>query len=63
MKCNMGKGERIFRIIAGIVIIAVGYYYQSWWGTVGLIPLLTGFVSFCPAYMPFKFTTAKKKEE
>ena len=63
MKCNMGKGDRIFRIVAGIIIIAVGYYYQSWWGAVGLIPLLTGFVSFCPAYMPFKFSTEKKKEE
>ncbi|PIE47244.1 MAG: hypothetical protein CSA42_04680 [Gammaproteobacteria bacterium] len=50
MKPNMGSTERTLRIIAGLVIIGLGYYFKNWWGAVGLIPLLTGFVSFCPLY-------------
>lgn len=50
MKVNVGSTERRLRIIAGIVIIALGVYFQSWWGIVGLIPLLTGLFRFCPLY-------------
>lgn len=61
MKSNMGTTDRILRAIIGIVIIAIGYYYQSWWGAVGLIPLLTSIFRFCPAYCPLKFSTDKKE--
>jgi len=61
MKINMGKPDKTVRIIAGIIILAAGYYYQSWWGAIGAVPLLTGLFNFCPAYAPFKFSTAKKE--
>ncbi|WP_351125036.1 DUF2892 domain-containing protein, partial [Shewanella sp. T24-MNA-CIBAN-0130] len=35
MKCNIGKTDKIIRVILGACIIAVGVYYQSWWGAVG----------------------------
>lgn len=63
MKCNMGNSDRTLRAILGLVVIAVGYYYQSWWGALGLIPLLTSVFRFCPVYVPFKFTSDKKKKE
>jgi hypothetical protein len=50
MKRNIGSIDRGFRIVAGIGIIAVGYYLQSWWGAVGLVPLATGLMRWCPAY-------------
>jgi len=53
MKCNVGGIDRKLRIIAGIVIIAVGIYFQSWWGVIGMIPILTGVTGWCPAYLPF----------
>lgn len=59
MKRNMGKGDRIFRVILGLVIIAVGIYYQSWWGAIGLVPLLTAAINWCPLYVPFKLSTKK----
>lgn len=59
MKINIGSTDRIVRIIAGVLIIAVGFIYQSWWGAVGLLPLLTGFVKTCPAYLPFGLSTCK----
>jgi len=59
MKCNVGKTDRLLRIIIGLVIIAIGYIYENWWGVIGLIPLLTGLFRWCPGYLPFKFNTGK----
>lgn len=50
MKVNMGKTDRILRMILSIIIAGVGYYYKSWWGLVAIIPLLTSFIGFCPLY-------------
>lgn len=47
----MCKFERIARIIVGILIIAgVWSFYSSWWALLGLIPLITGLIGFCPLY-------------
>jgi len=59
MKLNMGSIDRILRGVVGVVIIAVGLYYNSWWGAIGLIPLLTALISWCPMYVPFKISTRK----
>ena len=37
MKCNVGKTDRMFRIILGVIIILAGIYFKSWWGAVGLL--------------------------
>lgn len=58
--CNVGGVDRKLRIVAGVTIIAVGAYFQSWWGMVGIIPLTTGIIGWCPAYLPMGITTAKK---
>lgn len=57
MKCNVGKKDRIIRVVAGTSIIIAGLYFQNWWGAVGLVPLITGLVRWCPAYIPFKIKT------
>lgn len=62
MKTNVGKTDMIIRYILAVVIFALGYYYRSWWGLIGLIPLLTAFFRVCPIYMPFKFSTDKSKK-
>lgn len=61
MKANVGSIDRALRIIVGLVILGAGYYYQSWWGLVGLVPLLTGIFRFCPAYLPFGLSSCAKK--
>ena len=63
MTCNMGGGDRIFRAIVGIAVLGAGYYFQSWWGLIGLIPLGTALVRWCPMYVPFGCSTAPKSEE
>ena len=59
MRCNVGRIDRLIRIIIGLVIIVVGYIYENWWGAVGFIPFLTGLFRWCPLYNPFKIDTSK----
>jgi hypothetical protein len=53
MKCNVGKMDRIVRIVAGVAVMTAGAMMGSWWGAVGVVPLLTGLIRWCPAYVPF----------
>ncbi|WP_201527344.1 DUF2892 domain-containing protein [Psychrobacter frigidicola] len=59
MKINIGSTERMLRFITGVIIIGVGAYYQSWWGVIGLVPLLTGLFRFCPLYAMLGMNTCK----
>lgn len=57
MTTNVGGVDKLIRIILGLGIIGAGVYYQSWWGAIGAIPLLTAFIGFCPAYPLFGIST------
>jgi len=59
MNKNVGGIDRIVRILLGLALVAMGLYTQSWWGAVGLVPLITGLVGWCPMYLPLKVSTAK----
>ena len=59
MKINVVRTDRTIRIIAGVVIIALGFYYQSLWGVIGLIPLLTGLFRSCVLYSLLGINTCK----
>ncbi|MGD0277137.1 MAG: DUF2892 domain-containing protein [Syntrophales bacterium] len=61
MKCNVGKIDSLIRLFAGLTIIIIGAHYQSWWGALGLTPLLTGILGWCPAYIPFGISTCRGK--
>lgn len=51
MKINVGSMDRILRIIAGLVLIALtAAGIIGVWGWIGVAPLLTGIFRFCPAY-------------
>ena len=62
MKCNVGGADRALRVIAGLVIIGLGLFFQSWWGAIGLVPLLTGAMGWCPLYLPIGFSSCAKTE-
>ena len=59
MKQNVGGIDRTLRIIGGLAIIGWGVYAQNWWGAVGLVPLLTALIGWCPLYAPFGLSTKK----
>ncbi len=63
MKPNIGSIDRTLRIIAGLALLATGFFLNSWWGLVGIIPILTGIVRVCPAYYPFGLNTCGTSSE
>lgn len=63
MKKNVGKPDRGIRVILGLIIIGLGFGYQSWWGLIGLLPLVTGLAGRCLPYAMFGFSTCAVKEQ
>ncbi|MDR2926487.1 MAG: DUF2892 domain-containing protein [Azoarcus sp.] len=60
MKANIGCFDRILRVVLGVALIAlVATGTVGWWGWLGVIPLATGLIRFCPAYALVGFKTCK----
>lgn len=58
MKANIGGIDRIARIIIGVTLIALAATgVVGVWGYLGVLPLVTAFIRFCPAYLPFGIST------
>ncbi len=60
MNQNMGKTDRILRGVVGIALLVWGAISHSWWGLVGLVPLATALIGWCPLYCPLKISTRRK---
>ena len=60
MKKNVGTIDMIVRIVLGVIILLVGLYFNTWWGLIGVLPIVTALVGWCPAYLPFNFSTFKR---
>lgn len=63
MENNVGKTDKIIRYIIGVIIIVLGIVYSSWWGIIGLIPILTAAFGKCLLYKSFNFSTRKTKND
>jgi hypothetical protein len=64
MEANVGGADRIVRIVAGLVLLSLVFILDGsnrWWGLVGLVPLATGLLRWCPAYLPFGIKTCRIK--
>jgi len=62
MTANVGGVDRILRIIVGLALIAFAVFSQheyAVWGWVGIVPLATGIIRWCPAYLPLGIKTCK----
>lgn len=62
MKTNVGTADRVIRVLAGLVLLSLVFVLESnarWWGLVGLLPLATGLVGWCPLYRPFGIDTSR----
>ncbi|QQS36109.1 MAG: DUF2892 domain-containing protein [Ignavibacteriales bacterium] len=60
MNPNVGSADKLIRIILGVAIIIAGIFFQSWWGLVGVVPLMTALMNFCPAYSLLGISTKTK---
>ena len=48
---NVGSIDRILRIVVGLGLISLVFVGpQTPWGWIGIVPLLTAAISFCPLY-------------
>ncbi len=62
MTKNVGGIDRIIRIVIGVALIAGVFLWPSVlnpWGWIGVVPLATALIGWCPAYLPFGFKTCK----
>ena len=59
---NEGPIDRVLRVIVGIALIAIVFVGpQTPWGWIGVVPLLTGLVAFCPLYRIIGVNTCSVK--
>ena len=68
MKTNEGTIDRVLRVILGIVLLVIGFGVMDGTGgvivgLVGLIPLITGLVGFCPIYRVLGICTNARDRE
>lgn len=57
--CNTGLFDRIFRGVLGFGLIIAALFGFTW-GWIGLIPLVTAFIGFCPLYSLIGLNTGCK---
>ena len=63
MKCNSGGIDRALRIVVGLILIALTVTGTiGAWGWIGVVPLLTGLIGFCPAYSLFGISSCSIKK-
>ncbi len=62
MTKNMGGIDRILRILVGLALLVWGFVLSqpfNYWGAIGVIPLFTALLGWCPAYTIFGIKTSK----
>jgi len=63
MKSNVGGIDRILRIVLGLVLIGLAATGTvGLWGWIGLVPLATGAIGWCPPYALFGWNTCAMKK-
>lgn len=66
MNANVGNVDRIVRIVAGLLILSLLFLLDGparWWGLIGIVLLVTGFVRFCPAYAILGMNTCDSQQK
>lgn len=64
MTSNVGTFDRVVRFSVGVALIAValglfGPAYQTAWGWVGVVPLATGLLGWCPLHQALGLKTCR----
>ncbi len=58
LRKNVGNVDRMVRIAIGVGLLSLAFIGpHTAWGYLGLVPILTGIVGWCPAYCPFGIST------
>lgn len=63
MKANVGGIDRVVRVVAGVALIGLAATGTvGAWGWIGVVPLATGALGWCPPYAIFGFNTCSMKK-
>jgi hypothetical protein len=63
MKPNEGTIDRALRVAVGILLLALTFTNTiGMWGWIGVVPLLTGAIGWCPLYTVFGINTCSMKK-
>ena len=65
MNVNVGSADKIIRIVIGLVLLSLLVFLHGkarWFGLIGLVPLLTAFLGFCPLYSLLGLSTCPVKK-
>jgi len=64
MNINEGSLDRIIRVILGLVVLSLWFVLQGsaqYLALIGLIPLITGIIGWCPLYTILGINTLKRE--
>ncbi len=64
MQKNVGSTDKVIRWIIGLILLSLLFFLEGgvrYIGLIGLIPILTAIVGFCPLYTLFKLNTNKQE--
>lgn len=62
MQTNLGTIDRSLRVVAGIVLLSLAFFGpQTAWGYIGIVPLITALIGYCPAYRLLGLSTCGKR--
>lgn len=64
MKANVGTVDQVIRFIIGLALLSLMLVIESNWkyiGLIGIVPIFTAFIKFCPLYTLFGVNTCKVK--
>lgn len=62
MKANVGSMDQYIRYVIGMVLLCLGVAYGSVWGLIGIVPIMTALISWCPPYALLGLKTNKASE-
>ncbi len=63
MKFNVGGIDRVLRVLAGLALVAWAVMGGPVWAWIGIVPLGTGLVGFCPLYPLLGMNTCPAKKQ
>lgn len=63
MTANLGGIDRVLRVLAGVALVALAVTGTiGAWGWIGLVPLATAALGWCPLYAVLGFSTCGVKK-
>jgi hypothetical protein len=63
MKLNVGGIDRPLRIVVGLALVAWALFGGPVWAWIGVVPLATGLIGFCPIYPILGMNTCSAKKD